>query len=169
MVLSGIVPFQSISVNTGLFDNCQLLCVFEVRSLLPVTLSEYCAELFCTKRCPVFRAKTGKKRAPAGSVRSSRSDFSLKLQGKWGFWPHKRDKCRICLVDKFGIYHVLVRLFFSFLRRHKSLDFPAFYINSSKPSTRKVSRLLSSDTHLWYHRQGGDFYVRLWSEGHPDR
>lgn len=54
MVLSGIVPFQSISVNTGLFDNCQLLCVFEVRSLLPVTLSEYCAELFCAKRCLRF-------------------------------------------------------------------------------------------------------------------
>ena len=29
----------------------------------------------------------------------------LKLQEKQGFLLHKCDKCRICLVDKFGIYH----------------------------------------------------------------
>ena len=29
----------------------------------------------------------------------------MKLQGIWPFSPYRRDKCRICLVDKFGIYH----------------------------------------------------------------
>ena len=32
--------------------------------------------------------------------------FSLKLQEKHGFLPHKHEKCRICLVDKFGIFLV---------------------------------------------------------------
>ena len=32
----------------------------------------------------------------------------IKLQEKWGFSPHKRNKCRIRLVDKFGIYYVCV-------------------------------------------------------------
>ena len=45
------------------------------------------------------------KRAPAGSGQSSGSYFSWKLQGIPGFLPHKHDKCRICMVDKFGIYH----------------------------------------------------------------
>ena len=45
------------------------------------------------------------KRAPARSEGSRRREISVKIQEKQGFLPHKRDKCRICLVDKFGNYH----------------------------------------------------------------
>ena len=34
----------------------------------------------------------------------------MKLQEKHGFLPHKHEKCRICMVDKFGIYHVKDRV-----------------------------------------------------------
>ena len=78
---------------------------FSIQSLLPVTLSETSAELITTKRSLSFLNYFEQKSAPAWSFWPCGSNFSLKLQGKWGFWPHKRDKCRICLVDKFGIYH----------------------------------------------------------------
>ena len=29
----------------------------------------------------------------------------VEIAGKQGFLLHKRDKCRICLEDKFGIFH----------------------------------------------------------------
>ena len=29
----------------------------------------------------------------------------VEITGKRGFPPHKRNNCRICLVDKFGNYH----------------------------------------------------------------
>lgn len=32
----------------------------------------------------------------------------MKLQEKQGFGTYKHEKCRICLVDKFGTYHVCV-------------------------------------------------------------
>ena len=67
----------------------------------------------------------------------------MKLQEKRGFSPHKRNKCRIRLVDKFGIYYVLVRLFLSIRDRAQIIDFNVFLSNDSKPSTRIVSRLLS--------------------------
>ncbi|MCR5135530.1 MAG: hypothetical protein K6C12_00325, partial [Oscillospiraceae bacterium] len=48
------------------------------------------------------------KSAPAQPDRLYGSHFSLKLQGIAGIGPHKHEKCRICLVDKFGIFHVCV-------------------------------------------------------------
>ena len=102
-----ILPFFRAAVNTAPFHNGQLLCAFEVQSHLPVPLSEHCAEQFCAKKRPIFCAKT-EKRAPAGPAWSSRSNFLLKLQRNQVFSPHKREKCRICPVDKFGIYHVCV-------------------------------------------------------------
>ena len=47
------------------------------------------------------------------------------------------------MVDKFGIYHVLVRLFLSIRDRAQIIDFNVFLSNDSKPSTRIVRRLLS--------------------------
>ena len=102
-----ILPFFRAAVNTGLFHNGQLLCAFEVQSHLPVPLSEHCAEQFCAKRRPIFCAKTEKK----SSCRTSlvrQEQFSVELQRNQVFSPHKREKCRICPVDKFSIYHVCV-------------------------------------------------------------
>ena len=95
----------SVTVNIRIFCSCQLLCAFEVRSLLPLTLSETSAQHICTKRCLKNLNYLGTKRAPARSFWQCGSNFSLKLQEKRGFPPHKRNNCRICLVDKFGNYH----------------------------------------------------------------
>ena len=72
-----------------------------------------------------------------------REQLFVEITGKRGFSPHKRNNCRICLVDKFGNYHVLVRLFLSIRDRAQIIDFNVFLSNDSKPSTRIVSRLLS--------------------------
>ena len=45
------------------------------------------------------------KRAPARSFWQCGSNYSLILQGNQVFSLHKHEKCRICLVDKFGIFH----------------------------------------------------------------
>ena len=78
---------------------------FEVRSLLPLTLSEHCAAQLCTKRCIKSLKYKGKKRAPAWSWWPCRSDFSSKYQGKQGYLSWKYENSQICLVDKFGYYH----------------------------------------------------------------
>ena len=52
------------------------------------------------------------------------------------------------MVDKFGIYHVLVRLFLTIRDRAQIIDFTVFLSDASKPSTRIVSRLLSQDMPL---------------------
>ncbi len=66
---------------------------------------EYCGAIINQKVPKVFEVYR-QKRAPARSEGSRRREISVKIQEKQGFLPHKRDKCRICLVDKFGIYHV---------------------------------------------------------------
>ena len=100
-----ILPLFRAAVNTEHYANCQLLCAFEVRSLLPLTLSETSAQHICTKRCLKYLNYLAIKRAPARSLRPCGSYLSLKIQEKQGFWPYKHEKCRICMVDKFGIYH----------------------------------------------------------------
>ena len=32
--------------------------------------------------------------------------FFIDILGKWAFWSYSRDKCRICLAYRFGVYHV---------------------------------------------------------------
>ena len=108
-ILAVILPCILVSVNNRLFCSCQLLCAFEVRSLLPLTLSETFAQPICTKRCLKFLNYLNIKIAPARSFWPCGSNFSLKLQGNWRFWPHKHEKCRICLVDKFGTYRNAIR------------------------------------------------------------
>ena len=65
---------------------------------------DFC-EAVLKQKVSAFLSRNRRKNRSCQTSGSSRSHFSLKLQGKQGFWPHKRDKCRICLVDKFGIYH----------------------------------------------------------------
>ena len=65
---------------------------------------EYCGAIINQKVPKVFEVYR-QKRAPARSEGSRRREISVKIQEKQGFLPHKRDKCRIRLVDKFGIYH----------------------------------------------------------------
>ena len=66
---------------------------------------EYCGAIINQKVPKVFEVYR-QKRAPARSEGSRRREISVKIQEKQGFLPHKRDNCRICLVDKFGNYHV---------------------------------------------------------------
>ena len=65
---------------------------------------EYCGAIINQKVPKVFEVYR-QKRAPARSEGSRRREISVKIQEKQGFLPHKRDNCRICLVDKFGNYH----------------------------------------------------------------
>ena len=78
--------------------------MFEVRSLPPLTLGETFTQPCFTKRCLKNLNYNGIKKAPSRSFGPCGSNFSLKIQEKQRFF-HKCDKCRICMVDKFGIYH----------------------------------------------------------------
>ena len=73
--------------------------------------ASYFKQDFCTAN---LHQKVPKKSELFDHKKSSRtiflqcgSNFSLILQGNQVFSLHKHEKCRICLVDKFGIYNAV--------------------------------------------------------------
>ena len=95
------------------------------------------------QKVPKISELFGHKKSSRAIFKTMRELPFVEITGKTGVWPYKHEKCRICLVDKFGNYHVLVRLFLSIRDRAQIIDFNVFLSNDSKPSTRIVSRLLS--------------------------
>ena len=97
--------------------NALLSCILSEHMLIRLTAfmgskpsSSYFKRDFCTAN---LHQKVPKKSELFDHKKSSRtiflqcgSNFSLILQGNQVFSLHKHEKCRICLVDKFGTYHV---------------------------------------------------------------
>jgi hypothetical protein len=71
------------------------------------------------QKVSAFLSRNRRKNRSCQTSAVQQESFFAEITGKQGFWPHKRDKCRIYLVDKFGTYHGSggrIRLHFFLLR-----------------------------------------------------
>ena len=74
--------------------------------------ASYLKRDFCTaylhQKVPKISELFGHKKSSRAIFKTMREQLFVEITGKRGFSPHKRNKCRICIVDKFGTYHVCV-------------------------------------------------------------
>ena len=87
------------------------------------------------------------------------------ITGLSGIWPQKYEKCRICLVDKFGIHHGNGERIRSRLRarsvaglaiRRKAIQ----YRDGSNPCMRKNTKHPTGASYFWQRRKDSNPHKR---------